>query len=84
MLDTIGWFGAILFAVCGIPQAWQCWKQGNANGMAWVFLLCWFFGELLTIVYVIPKRDLPLLFNYTINLVCLLIILYYKIRPRSK
>lgn len=83
MYDAIGWIGSILFAVCAIPQALQCYKQGHGVGLSWVFLLCWLFGELLTTVYIWPKQDWPLLFNYAINLACLAIIIYYKLRPRD-
>jgi uncharacterized protein with PQ loop repeat len=82
-MEIIGWIGSILFAACGIPQAWQCYKNGNSRGLAWGFLITWLFGEILTIVYVLPKMDIPLLFNYTFNLIVLLIILRYKIWERK-
>jgi len=82
MMDTIGWIGSILFAACGIPQALDSYNKGNSDGLTWAFLLMWFFGEVLTLIYIIPKLDWPLIFNYTNNLVCLLVILRYKIKPR--
>lgn len=82
MMELIGWTGSILFAICGIPQAYESFRRGNAYGLTWAFLLMWFFGEVLTLIYVIPKLDYPLLFNYSCNLICLLIILRYKIKPR--
>lgn len=81
-MDTIGWIGSALFAICGLPQAVQCAKDGHARGLNWFFLLCWFFGEVLTIIYVLPKMDLPLLANYVANMVFLLIMLRYKIWER--
>ena len=80
-IDIIGWTGSILFAICGIPQAYQCWKQKHANGLSWAFLLTWFSGEILTLLYIClkPTLDIPLIFNYTFNLAALLIIFYYKI-----
>ena len=83
-MELIGWLGGILFAACGIPQVIQCWRQGHSNGLDWTFLLLWLSGEVLTIIYVIPKLDYPLLFNYTCNLMCLLVIIKYKSLPRSK
>jgi uncharacterized protein with PQ loop repeat len=83
-LEYCGWIGSILFAACGIPQAATCIKSGNADGLSWLFLLSWFFGELLTIAYVLPKQDYPLLLNYAFNIACLIIILKYKAFPRSK
>jgi uncharacterized protein with PQ loop repeat len=78
LMNSIGWIGSIFFAICAIPQAVQCYKQGHAKGLDWTFLLCWFFGEILTVIYVFPKQDWPLLFNYSINLICLFIIIYFK------
>jgi uncharacterized protein with PQ loop repeat len=79
-VNGIGWIGAILFAICGIPQAYQCYKQKHAHGLSWPFLLTWFGGEVLTLVYIFlkPTLDIPLVFNYVFNLLALLIIFYYK------
>jgi len=82
-VEIIGWIGSVLFAFCGLPQAVECFKKGHSRGLNWGFLLCWFFGEVLTIVYVLPKMDIPLLFNYGFNLIILLIILRYKIWERA-
>jgi len=83
-LEFFGWLGAILFAICGMPQAWQSWRDGHSNGLNWFFLLAWLFGELFTIAYVLPKMDMPLLFNYAINLIFLAIMIYYKLWPRDR
>jgi len=84
MLEIAGWVGSILFALCGLPQAIACWRNGNSDGLDWTFLLAWFFGEVLTIIYVLPKMDMPLLFNYFLNLLFLFVMLWYKIFPRGK
>jgi len=81
--DIIGWLGSFCFAVCGIPQAIKTWKLGSADEISWLFLLLWLTGELSMIVYVWPKQDYPLLFNYLGNLACLLVILRFKLIPRS-
>ena len=83
-MELVGWIGAALFAICGLPQALQSLKDGHSKGLNWFFLLAWFGGELLTIVYVFPKMDLPLLANYFVNMVFLVIMLYYKLFPRGK
>ncbi len=83
MHETIGWIAAICFASCGVPQAYKTFRLKQAYDMAWSFLLLWFVGELLMIIYIclIPEPMYPLLFNYMINFVCLLIILRYKAWP---
>lgn len=83
-METIGWIGAILFALCGLPQAWECYRTGNSRGLSWGFLGMWFGGEILTIIYVWPKGDIPLLFNYFLNLVFLLVMVKFKIWERKR
>ena len=81
-MEIIGWLGSILFAICGFPQAIQSIREGHSKGLGWPFLLMWFFGELLTIIYIWPKSDWPLLFNYSMNMVFLIVIIRYKIWER--
>lgn len=77
-LDRIGWIGSICFAICGLPQAIASWQQGHSDGISWLFLGLWFTGEVLTLIYVMPKRQWPLIFNYVCNLVFIAIVMYYK------
>ena len=82
-METIGWVGSILFAICGLPQAIQCARDGHSRGLNWFFLLAWLGGEVLTIAYVWPKQDWPLLANYFANMGFLLVMLRYKIWERK-
>lgn len=82
-MEYIGWIGSILFAVCGLPQAIDCYKRGNSHGLTWSFIMMWFWGEVFTMIYVIPKGDLPLIFNYVFNMAFLLVIIFYKLFPRN-
>lgn len=83
-LDAIGWIGSFCFAVCAIPQAWKCYQEKNGNGLSWPFILLWLVGEVFTFIYIWPKRDWPLLFNYTVNLSALFVIIYYMLWPTRK
>lgn len=83
-LQLLGWTGGILFALCSVPQVILTYRQGNAHGLSWGFLLMWTFGELFTTIYVWPKQDWPLLFNYFFNLLCLFVILWYKLFPKER
>lgn len=82
MLDNIGWLGSIMLAICAIPQAYTCWKQGHANGLDWSLLILWGGGELITFVYVVPKLDWPLICNYGANIIAMSVIVWYKWKPR--
>lgn len=79
-MDTIGWLGALCFSLCALPQAIQSYRQGHSKGLAWSFLLLWLAGEVLTMIYIWPKMLWPLMVNYIFNLICLLVIIRYKIK----
>jgi uncharacterized protein with PQ loop repeat len=82
-MDTIGWIGSLLLAFCGLPQALKCYREKHANGLDWGFLGAWFIGEVMTFAYVLPKMDLPLMANYSANILFLCVILYYKLFPKD-
>ena len=81
-MQTIGWLGSILFAICAIPQALQSIRDGHSRGLNWGFLVAWLLGEILTLIYIWPKQDYPLMFNYLMNLIFLGIMVRYKIWER--
>ena len=80
-MENIGWIGSLLLALCGLPQAIESYKTKSSEGLTWGFISMWFVGEILTVIYIIPKWHWPLIFNYTANIIFLSVILYYKIKP---
>ena len=83
VFEILGWLGSICLAICGIPQAWQSFKDKHSHGISWGFVLLWAFGEIFALAYVYDKLDLPLLLNYATNILILAVILYYKIKPQT-
>ena len=83
-MENIGWIGSVLLAFCGLPQAIESFKTKSSAGLTWGFIGMWFIGEICTFLYIIPKMDLPLLFNYSANIIFLIIIIYFKINPAPK
>lgn len=79
VINFLGWFGSILLSVCGIPEAYKSIRTQNCS-LTWAFLLMWIGGEMCLFIYVLPKADLPLLLNYSINIICLLIMIFYKLK----
>jgi uncharacterized protein with PQ loop repeat len=82
-MENIGWLGSILLAFCGLPQAVESYKTKSSEGLTWGFIGMWFIGEICTFVYILPKMDLPLLLNYTANIIFLSIIIFYKLCPKK-
>jgi uncharacterized protein with PQ loop repeat len=83
MIQIIGWIGASLLAFCGLPQAWKSFKDGNSDGISWMFILMWGLGELFGLVYIISLGAIPLILNYTLNLALVSVIFWFKIYPRK-
>ncbi|CAN5466229.1 hypothetical protein BH09PSE6_BH09PSE6_17940 [soil metagenome] len=81
-MNAIGWLGGICLAVCCLPQAWHCYRTGNADGVSTWMIGLWLAGELLTLGYVLPRWDMPLIVNYSVNVMAILVIAKYKMKPR--
>ena len=79
-MEIVGWIGSILLALCAVPLAWESYRQKHSNGISNLFLTMWLVGELLTAAYVLPKKDYPLLFNYGLNIACLIVVIRYKFK----
>lgn len=81
--EWLGWLGSMLFAFCGLPQAIHAFRHKHADGMTWSFLMMWLWGEVFTLIYISSKQDVvPLLANYILNVLFLLVILWYKVFPK--
>ena len=78
-LDILGWLGSSLLAVCAVPQAYKCFKQKHSEGLSWLMLLMLGVGDGCLLLYVIPKNDAALIFNYTLNFFVISVIIYYKL-----
>ena len=85
MIDMIGYIAAFAFAICAVPQAMLSYRYGHSKGVSGLTLILWSVGEVLMTIYVYFKHglDIPLLSNYLFNMLSLVVIIYYKVKPRS-
>jgi len=83
MLEAFGWIGGFLLATCGVPMAVQTHIQGHSEGISSWFLWMWFFGEVFVLIYVFPQMLYPLIANYGLNIILVLIVIKYKYYPRK-
>lgn len=79
MIQSFGFIGSILLAICAFPEVVRTIKDKKCH-LGWNFLLLWFFGEAFLFVYVVSLLDFALIFNYGFNLILLTIMLLYKIK----
>lgn len=77
-MSFIGWLGSIMLAVCAAPAAYKAYMDKHADGVSGPFIGLWLGGELLTLVYVAPDLNWPLIANYGANIFFVGIIAYYK------
>lgn len=78
-MEIIGWLGGICLSLCALPQAIKVYREKNADGTSHLMLWLWMIGEILTLIYVcLEKFSLPLILNYSLNIVFVAIIFYYK------
>lgn len=83
MLETLGWLGSLILASCGVPLAWQAFKQKHMHGTSGLFITWWLVGELLVLPYVVSNKDYPLVFNYGMNVALLAVVVRYKVFPKN-
>lgn len=77
-IETIGWIGSTLLAICGVPEAIKVYLKKQCD-IGWTMLITWYLGEILAAIYTAFKLGLdPLLFNYSVNIVAITVMLYYK------
>jgi len=83
--DLIGWIGSVAFALCGIPQAWECIKQKSARGINPVFVALWLVGEICYVASILMKFGWVtwMMFNYTANIFSIAVITFYLLRDRK-
>ena len=84
--EVLGWIGAILFCLCGIPQAVKAYRTRRTTDLSWLFLWMWFGGEIATIVYIIytnikmHEMQWSLITNYVFNIGIVIYLLRMKMR----
>ena len=74
----IGLIGSLFLTFCGVPELFRTLKDRKCH-VGWGFLLMWFFGEVLCFFYGFQLNEIPLIINYTFNLVIVGIMVYYKV-----
>lgn len=84
-MDKIGYIGAGLLAVCALPQMIMSIIDGHSRGLSHLFILSWYFGELLMLYYVYQTVGAhgPLFFNYLANALMLTVIVKYRYWERN-
>lgn len=71
------WLGSLLLSLAGPVIAVGSVQAQSAKGLSWPSLWVWFWGEALLFVALFPEH-LPLLLNFGINIVSIIVIGWVK------
>lgn len=78
-MSTIGLVGSLLLTFSGVPELVRTMKSGKCF-MGWGFLFMWFVGVLLCTFYSISLNEIPLIVNYSFNLLVSGLMGFYKFK----
>ena len=82
-MNEIGWIGGVCLALCAIPEVIQCLRKGY-TGCSWGLLILWMIGEVCFFAVELQHMYMPRLFNYLVNITCLLYIIYCKVKKKRR
>lgn len=77
-MKNLAYISGILLGLCALPEVIHSINKGR-NDSSWIFLLMWLAGEIGFFIYVLPKKDTPLLLNYVFNILLISILIYFKL-----
>ena len=80
VIESFGFVGGIMLSICSIPEAIKSYKEKMCH-IGWGMLLLWLGGEIGLLVYEVKTMALPRLINYFLNLICILVLIFYKKYP---
>ena len=71
--EVLGWTATTLFTVCYIPQIIKTIKTQTVDGLSFSLLFISFIANIIAFWYAWLIKQPPLLFKYSLALVCLTI-----------
>ena len=67
-IAALTWIGSVLLALCGVPLAWNAWRDPESTrGLSWIFLAMWWAGELAMVAGLVRVVSVHVLANYAGN-----------------
>lgn len=82
-MELLGYIGGALLAWCGFPESIRAYRNKRCD-IGHMMLWSWYIGEIFVFLYVLPKKDIPLLINYGANILAISVLIYYKVFPNDR
>lgn len=84
MIQYFGWAAATLFTIASGLQVIKVWREGQAKGMSWWYLLLVWTGFWLMGAYTIhTKVGSALIYSYGLQLVAFTVMIVRKLFPTA-
>jgi uncharacterized protein with PQ loop repeat len=78
----IGMIGNLCLTFCAVPELIRTIKDRRCH-IGWGFLSMWLIGEILCFFYGWELMELPLIINYSFNLIVASVMIIFKISGKK-
>lgn len=78
-MNNIGLLGSLFLTFCAVPELWRTIKDRECH-LGWGFLTMWLLGEILCFFYGFELNEIPLIINYTFNLIVVSVMFTFKLK----
>jgi len=68
-ISIIGIVGGIITSAAGIPQIIKMIKSGQTNDLSWTMINMWNIGLIISLIYGIEIRKIPVILNITLSII---------------
>lgn len=83
IIELFGFFGNLFLSICGIPLLIDTLKGKSFT--SWKFLLVWFLGEILAIIFAIAKGySYFIIGNYALSIALIISIFVVQFKKKDK
>ena len=84
MIAYFGWIAAVLFTLASGLQVVKVWREGQAKGMSWWYLLLVWVGFCFMGTYAVhTEAKSALIYSYGLQLVAFTVMIVRKRFPKS-
>jgi len=78
-MNNIGLIGSLFLTFCALPELWRTFQDKKCH-LGWGFIIMWLSGEILCLFYGFDLNEIPLIINYTFNLIVVTTMFLFKLK----
>lgn len=81
-MNLFGLIGSLFLTFCGVPELIKTLHTKKCN-LSWGYLIMYVIGEIFCLVYAIQIMQIPLLINFSFNLVLSIFLFTWKFLQKN-